>query len=51
MVTFGPFSFDLGARSLRKGDEELTITSGVNSQDIAIAVLDWAATQFTEGEI
>ncbi|MFZ4625063.1 MAG: two-component system response regulator OmpR [Rhodoferax sp.] len=27
VVTFGPFSFDLGARSLRKGDEELAITT------------------------
>ena len=27
-VTFGPFRFDLGARSLRKGDEELALTTG-----------------------
>jgi len=27
-VSFGPFSFDLGARKLRKGDEELTLTTG-----------------------
>lgn len=28
IVTFGPFTFDLGARKLRKGDEELTLTTG-----------------------
>ncbi len=28
VVTFGPFSLDLGARSLRRGDEALTLTSG-----------------------
>ena len=28
VVNFGPFSFDLGARSLRTGDEELTLTTG-----------------------
>ena len=27
-VAFGPFNFDLGARKLRKGDEELTLTTG-----------------------
>ena len=27
-VRFGPFSFDLGARKLRKDDEELTLTTG-----------------------
>ncbi|HOZ64784.1 MAG TPA: two-component system response regulator OmpR [Burkholderiaceae bacterium] len=27
-VTFGPFVFDLGARTLRKGDDELPLTSG-----------------------
>jgi two-component system, OmpR family, phosphate regulon response regulator OmpR len=27
-VSFGPFTFDLGARKLRKGDEELTLTTG-----------------------
>jgi two-component system phosphate regulon response regulator OmpR len=27
-VTFGPFNFDLGARKLRKDDEELTLTTG-----------------------
>ncbi|MDD2879312.1 MAG: two-component system response regulator OmpR [Rhodoferax sp.] len=27
-VTFGPFCFDLGARKLRKGKEELTLTTG-----------------------
>ena len=28
VVTFGPFSLDLGARSLRRGDENLVLTSG-----------------------
>ena len=28
VVTFGAFSLDLGARSLRRGDEDLTLTSG-----------------------
>jgi two-component system phosphate regulon response regulator OmpR len=28
VVTFGPFSLDLGARSLRRGDETLALTSG-----------------------
>ncbi len=27
-VTFGPFSFDLGARILRRGNEELSLTTG-----------------------
>ncbi len=27
-VRFGPFSFDLGARKLRRGEEELTLTTG-----------------------
>jgi two-component system phosphate regulon response regulator OmpR len=27
-VSFGPFSFDLGARKLRKGDDELSLTTG-----------------------
>jgi two-component system phosphate regulon response regulator OmpR len=27
-VAFGPFSFDLGARKLRKGTEELALTTG-----------------------
>ena len=27
-VSFGPFTFDLGARKLRKGEEELTLTTG-----------------------
>ncbi|MBE0475190.1 two-component system response regulator OmpR [Rhodoferax sp.] len=27
-ITFGPFSFDLGARILRKGSEELSLTTG-----------------------
>ena len=27
-VAFGPFSFDLGARKLRKGNDELTLTTG-----------------------
>ena len=27
-VSFGPFNFDLGARKLRRGDEELTLTTG-----------------------
>jgi len=27
-TTFGPFSFDMGARILRRGDEELTLTTG-----------------------
>jgi len=28
VVTFGPFSFDMGARTLHKGDEELALTTG-----------------------
>ncbi len=28
VVRFGPFSFDLGARTLRKGDDELPLTTG-----------------------
>ncbi|MFM9880212.1 MAG: two-component system response regulator OmpR [Burkholderiaceae bacterium] len=28
MVKFGPFSFDLGARTLRKNDEDLPLTTG-----------------------
>jgi len=28
IATFGPFSFDMGARILRRGDEELTLTTG-----------------------
>ncbi len=28
VVNFGPFSFDMGARSLRRGDDELALTSG-----------------------
>ncbi|OIP18244.1 MAG: two-component system response regulator OmpR [Comamonadaceae bacterium CG_4_9_14_3_um_filter_60_33] len=27
-ITFGPFSFDMGARILRKGQEELSLTTG-----------------------
>jgi two-component system phosphate regulon response regulator OmpR len=27
-ATFGPFNFDMGARILRRGDEELTLTTG-----------------------
>ena len=28
LVTFGPYTFDLGVRSLRRGDEELPLTTG-----------------------
>lgn len=28
VIGFGPFTFDLGARSLRRGDQELQLTSG-----------------------
>jgi len=28
IAKFGPFSFDMGARTLHKGDEELTLTTG-----------------------
>ncbi len=28
LVSFGPFSFDLGSRTLHRGEEEITLTSG-----------------------